>query len=56
MRAVMSDLMMLALGGTGTARERTEDEYAAILAASGFSLDERLPLVDGFEALVARPA
>lgn len=49
----MLDLhMMVMLGG----RERTRDEFAALLAGAGFALQRSLPATAAVEILVARPA
>jgi hypothetical protein len=55
---VMFDLMMLACCNYGDGRcgrERTDAEYDGLLEATGFSLRERISLVDGFVAIVAAP-
>jgi hypothetical protein len=52
--AVLSDLMMLALGGAGTAQERTAPEYAELLASAGFDVTRILELEEGFSAIEAR--
>ena len=44
--------MMVLLGG----RERTRDEFAALLAGAGFALQRSLPATAAVEILVARPA
>jgi O-methyltransferase/methyltransferase family protein len=50
--AKLSDLnMLVVLGG----RERTADEYAALLAAGGFRLAERHPAGFGLSVMVATP-
>jgi hypothetical protein len=51
--AVLYDLMMLAIGGAGDARERTLDGYDALLDAAGLKRIGVLPLVEGFVALTA---
>jgi hypothetical protein len=51
--ALLFDLsMMIQLGG----RERTEDEYRALLQAAGFTLRRRIPATPGESVLEAIPA
>lgn len=52
--AVLSDLMMLALGGSGTAQERTGRQYRDLLAAAGLDVARVVPLAEGFSAIEAR--
>jgi hypothetical protein len=53
--SVIGDLTMLAMFGPHAARERSEREYADLLAATGYRLVDRFPLAAGFDALVALP-
>ena len=52
-RAAFSDLMMLV--GTG-GRERTEDEWRAVLGAGGFALRSVVPTASRFQILEGRPS
>jgi hypothetical protein len=53
--AVLADLQMLAMSGPGGFQERTDAQYEALLAESGFSLRERVPLAASFVAFVSSP-
>jgi hypothetical protein len=54
---VRFDMAMLALGGVGTAQERTLSQYDRLLDAVGFERQDVMPLTEGFVAITAtRPA
>ena len=47
------DMAMLALGGVGTAQERTLDQYDGLLHAAGLQRRAVMPLTEGFVAMTA---
>ncbi len=52
-RDAFSDLMMLVVTG---GRERTQDEWAAVFAAGGFTLDSITPTASRFQVLEGHPS
>jgi hypothetical protein len=49
-------MAMLALGGAGTAQERTLTQYDDLLHSAGLQRRAVMPITEGFVAITATPA